>query len=36
MAYHHNGVSAQEITDYDKAIADFTKAIQFNPNYAEA
>ena len=32
----HNGCAAWEQGDYDKALADYSEAIKFNPDYAEA
>ncbi len=36
VAYNNRGVAKGELRDYDGAIADYTKAIEINPNYANA
>jgi len=34
--YHNRGVSYYKKKDYDKAIADYSKAVDLNPQFAEA
>ena len=36
MYYFQRGIAYRNLEDYDAAIADYTKAIEINPNYAEA
>ncbi len=36
IAYNNRGIAYQEKGEVDRAIADFTTAIKFNPNDAEA
>jgi tetratricopeptide (TPR) repeat protein len=36
MVYNNRGFTYQELGEYDKAIADFDKAIELNPEYAVA
>ena len=35
-AYNNRGASKAKLQDYQGAIADYSKAIELNPNYIEA
>jgi lipoprotein NlpI len=35
-AYYNRGIDLDEVGDHDKAIADYTKAIELDPKYVYA
>jgi tetratricopeptide (TPR) repeat protein len=36
VAYHHRGIAVQATGDLDRALADYTKAIELKPTYGPA
>ena len=36
IAYYNRGLAYWKKGDFDRTIVDFTKAIELNPNFAEA
>ncbi len=36
MAYNQRGIAWSQKGDYDRAVADYTKAIDINPRYTNA
>jgi tetratricopeptide (TPR) repeat protein len=35
IAYRNRGIAYEKASDYDRAIADYNKAIELNPQFAE-